>query len=162
MSELKLEEALELLKATLSGVECLIGEESGIPTVRATPENLSKAAERLKEAGFDHVKSVTGIDYPEEGSMEVVYHISSYTKPELAKLIVALKTKVERGSPKLSSLYRIWPSSAYLESETYDLMGIEFDGNPKQRRLLLPEDYEGIPPLRKDFKIPVEEVDAVE
>jgi len=162
VSKLKLEEVLELLKAALSGVECLIGEESGIPTVRVHPENLLEAAKKLKESGFDHVKSVTGLDYPDEGEIEVVYHVSSYTKPELTKVIVALKARVKRDSPKLTSLYGIWPSSAYLESETYDLMGVEFEGNPKQRRLLLPEDYEGIPPLRKDFKIPVEGVDAVE
>jgi NADH:ubiquinone oxidoreductase subunit C len=32
-------------------------------------------------------------------------------------------------------------------------MGILFEGHPENAPLILPEDYKGIRPLRKDFKL---------
>ncbi|RLE46564.1 MAG: NADH-quinone oxidoreductase subunit C [Candidatus Methanomethylicota archaeon] len=123
-------------------------------------EKMKELAKELRDMGFDHVKSVTGIDYPQKGQMEVIYHISSYQDPELMGIIVEIRTTVDRDRPELPSLVDIWPSAEYLEREEYDLMGIIFKGHPELKRLLLPEDYEGIPPLRKDFKIPTEGIEA--
>jgi NADH-quinone oxidoreductase subunit C len=34
------------------------------------------------------------------------------------------------------------------------MLGIIFEGHPRMERLLLPEDWNDIPPLRKEFKLP--------
>ncbi|BCU69333.1 NADH-quinone oxidoreductase subunit C [Stygiolobus caldivivus] len=112
-----------------------------------------EVASYLKEVGFDHVKSVTGIDYPEQNQFEVVYHISSYSNPDLAKVILALKTKTSYKDPVFPSLYSIWESVWTGERETYEMLGIIFDGHPELRRLFLDEDFEGVYPLRKSFKL---------
>ena len=112
-----------------------------------------EVASYLKEVGFDHVKSVTGIDYPEQNQFEVVYHISSYSNPDLTKVILALKTKTSYKDPVFPSLYSIWESVWTGERETYEMLGIIFDGHPELRRLFLDEDFEGVHPLRKSFKL---------
>ena len=33
------------------------------------------------ELHFDHAESVSGVDYPEDKQIEVVYHLGSYTDP---------------------------------------------------------------------------------
>lgn len=110
--------------------------------------------------GFDHVKAVTGVDYLQENKMDVVYHASSYEDLELARFFVEVKASVNRSEPKLPTLTSVWPSAEYHERETTDLLGIVFEGHRAVGRLMLPENFEGGPPLRKDFKIKTEGIDA--
>lgn len=134
-----------------------------------SPTRLSATAERSKilevarkldSLGFDHVKSVTAIDFPQETKIDIVYHISSFLEVELAKVIFELRTSLNRQDPKVASVIDIWPSAEYPERETLDLMGVTFEGMPEKERLFLMDNFEGGPPLRKDFKLKVEGIDA--
>lgn len=123
--------------------------------VKVKPERIKDAAEYIKnELGFDHVASVSGVDYPNDQELEVVYHIAAYEREDLRDLVVALAARIPRQDPKTPTLTDIWPSSEYAERETYEMIGIIFEGHPKLERLLLPEDWDDIPPLRKEFKNP--------
>jgi NADH-quinone oxidoreductase subunit C len=113
------------------------------------------------ELQFDHAESVSGVDYPEDKQIEVVYHLGSYTDPSLSKQILALVTRAPRediphpgnDNTKLPSLRDVFPSVSFHERECFEMLGVYFDGHPDNRRLLLPEDWADIPPLRKDFAI---------
>jgi len=113
------------------------------------------------ELQCDHAESVSGVDYPEDKQIEVVYHLGSYTDPSLSKQILALVTRAPRedvphpgnDSTKLPSLRDVFPSVSFHERECFEMLGVYFEGHPDNRRLLLPEDWADIPPLRKDFSI---------
>ena len=113
------------------------------------------------ELNFDHAESVSGVDYPDAKKIEVVYHLGSYTDPELSKQILALATSAPReenpnqgrDSTRLPSLREIFYSVEFHERECFEMLGVYFDDHPDNRRLLLPEDWADIPPLRKDFSI---------
>ncbi|MEM3168570.1 MAG: NADH-quinone oxidoreductase subunit C, partial [Nitrososphaerota archaeon] len=60
--------------------------------------------------------------------------------------------KLPRDEPEMPSLTQVWRSAEYHERETFEMLGVRFVGHPDLRRLLLPEWYSDIPPLRKDFK----------
>ena len=113
------------------------------------------------ELNFDHAESVSGVDYPDAKKIEVVYHLGSYTDPELSKQILALATSTPReenpnpgrDSTRLPSLREIFYSVEFHERECFEMLGVYFEGHPDNRRLLLPEDWADIPPLRKDFAI---------
>ncbi len=123
--------------------------------IMVKPDLIKEVAVYLKnELGFDHVVLVSGTDYPNDNEMEVVYHISTYGRKELRDLVISLASRVQRDDPKIPTLTSIWPSSEYAERETYEMLGITFEGHPKLEKLLLPEDWNDVPPLRKDFKPP--------
>ncbi len=119
---------------------------------------LRDIAALLKSKGLDHVISVTGMDYVEESKLEVVYHLSSYSAEGLTNVIVGLRTSTSYEDPNMPSLYPVYESAWTGERETYEMMGIFFEGHPDMRRMFLPEDFEGVYPLRKSFKIKLEGV----
>jgi NADH-quinone oxidoreductase subunit C len=53
---------------------------------------------------------------------------------------------------RVPTVIPVWPTADWHEREAWDLMGIEVEGHPNQRRILMPEDWEGHP-LRKDYPL---------
>ncbi|MDH4139725.1 MAG: NADH-quinone oxidoreductase subunit C [Coriobacteriia bacterium] len=105
---------------------------------------LFDAAADLKELGFDRLGMVTAVDRDEE--FELVYRLTS----RAMSCGMFLKCRVPRENPRGRSLVPLWPAALWQEREVYDLFGIEFEGHPDLRRILLPEDWDGHP-LRKDY-----------
>jgi NADH-quinone oxidoreductase subunit C len=103
--------------------------------------------------GFDHAESVAGTDYPKDNQIEVIYHLGSYGKQELEAHVMALTTRTSRDDARLPSLIDIFKSVEYHERETYEMLGVYFEGHPRNDRFLLPEDWADIPPLRREFRI---------
>jgi len=121
--------------------------------ITAPVSTLLEVASFLRSEGFDHVTSVTGIDYPQLGLIKVVYHVSAYAEPAMRSLVLSLISNVPRGDANMPSLISIWPSAEYHERETHEMIGVCFQGHPSMNLLLLPEDWNDIPPLRKDFRL---------
>jgi NADH-quinone oxidoreductase subunit C len=72
----------------------------------------------------------------------------------LLRLTVQLD-ELDAVAPTLSG---VWPSAAWYERETCDLFGIQFEAHPDPRPLLLPDDWSGPPPLRRDAPKVAEEI----
>jgi NADH-quinone oxidoreductase subunit C len=130
--------------------------------INVSKENVHDVAEFIRDGlNYDHVESVSGVDYPQDKEIEVVYHIGSYTEPSLARQVLVLATRAQReenpipgnDATKLPTLRDIFYSVEFHEREIFEMLGVYFDGHPDNRRLLLPEDWADLPPLRKDFAI---------
>ena len=101
------------------------------------------------EFGYDYLSSVTGVDYLPEGKLEAVYHAYRTTGgPALV-----FKAQAPRDNPVIPSLVPVYPGADLQERETWDLLGIKFEGHPDLRRVLLWEGFYGHP-LRKDWREP--------
>ena len=125
-------------------------------------DDIKEVAEFTRDVlNFDHAESVSGVDYPHDKEIEVVYHLGSYTDSSLSRQVLALATRAQReenpipgnDATKLPSLREIFYSVEFHEREIFEMFGVYFQGHPDNRRLLLPEDWADLPPLRKDFAI---------
>jgi NADH-quinone oxidoreductase subunit C len=84
----------------------------------------------------------------EEPRFEVNYHLFSTTKYHRVRLKVLLNDD----DPHVQTVTGVWRTANWHERETYDLLGVIFDGHPDLRRILLPDDWQGHA-LRKDFPL---------
>lgn len=147
---------VDRLKSAL-GEGISVEQLKGYLELQVDPGRLVDAARRLKEAGFDHVKSVTAVDYPAKKQIKVIYHVSSMLDEELARYVVGLATSVDRDDPVVPSLVGVWLSAEFHEREVYEYFGVRFDGHPDLRPLLLTPDLAAQKILRKDFKVAEED-----
>jgi NADH-quinone oxidoreductase subunit C len=118
------------------------------------PQNIVEVATFVRDKmGFDHAEAVAGTDYPKDNQIEVIYHLGSYSRDELGAHILSLTTRTSRTDARLPTLINVFKSVEYHERETFEMLGVYFEGHPRNERFLLPEDWADIPPLRKDFRI---------
>lgn len=118
------------------------------------PANIVEVASFLRDSmAFDHAESVAGTDYPKDNQIEVVYHLGSYSRVDLGAHILVLATRTNRDDARLPTLINVYKSVEYHERETFEMLGVYFEGHPRNERFLLPEDWADIPPLRKEFRI---------
>ena len=115
----------------------------------AKPEAAVSVLEFLKlEADFDYLVDITAADWPKRPErFDVVYIVYSFARNER----VRIKTYLAEGA-KLETSVGVHLTANWLEREVFDMFGIEFEGHPDMRRILMPEEWQGYP-LRKDYGI---------
>ena len=116
------------------------------------PLHVAEVARHLRddpELRFDCLSNLSGVDYPKQGAIQIVYHLHSYPHRHW----FVLKANAARDNPVVESVAQVWSHADWQEREVFDLLGVEFRGHPDLRRILMPEDWPGHP-LRKDFVEP--------
>ena len=148
--------------------------------VSCDPERWRGLAESLRNTHrVDYCSMITGIHWPEGGpekNWEVVYHFlrMAVSNPPvidgMVEPIVIDPTKVEGNGvpleievrvnlpetrePCVASVQDIWVGADWNEKETWDLVGIDFEGHVGMRRVLQPhETPTGFHPLQKQHKL---------
>ena len=125
-----------------------------VPHIETTfilaPENLREIAQFCRdELSFDYLLDISSVDnFGYEPRFEVVYELYSLKLGVHLRLKIAVSEEV----CAVDTVSDIWPTANWHERETYDLLGVIFDGHPDLRRILLPDEWEGHA-LRKDFPL---------
>jgi NADH:ubiquinone oxidoreductase subunit C len=177
----KLSSSLEKMDGVESTVDIRTSGTQNRPIVTAivSPENWRKVAEELKNKhSVDHCSMITGIHWPESSDKkwEVVYHflrtgitnpviedglvvpnIVDFSKVKGKNVPLEIQISVKIGdtrTPSVSSVQDLWVGADWNEKETWDLVGIDFDGHDGMRRVLNPhESPVGFHPLQKQHKL---------
>ena len=155
MARLEIGQIIAVIKEKLPGAvveEVLDGVD---PFVVVKAEQWGETARLCRDdsrLGFDLLSCISGVDYPEreEGpEIEVIYHLDSTVNYHG----LTIKVKLPRSDPRVASVEEIWRTADWHERETYDLVGVVFEGHHNLVRILCAEDWVGHP-LRKDYEPP--------
>ncbi|MGL6076002.1 MAG: NADH-quinone oxidoreductase subunit C [Fimbriiglobus sp.] len=163
---MNLTEMLTLLQATLPEAIREVNTTAIDPFAIVEPTKLVEVARFLRDDPrfrFDILNDITGVDYLEtdpkklakagfEAHLEVVYHLSAFTRPGSR---FTFKVLLPRQGASVPTLVDVWATANWQEREVYDLFGITFTNHPDPRRILLADDWVGHPML-KDYEYPEE------
>ena len=136
-----------ILPTHLQGIEAQIDAALDEVVVRVAPDVVPEVCRRAKETpelAFEYLRSISVVDYIEH--LEVDYHLFSLGKRH--KMVI--KTELPPEAPRVTTVTTVWRGANWFEREAHDLFGVEFDGHPDLRPLLLYEGFEGYPG-RKSF-----------
>jgi NADH-quinone oxidoreductase subunit C len=131
--------------------DSIIGTEfhRGRATLNVNPPHAHAVLEQLRARGYTFLASLHGVDYyPEEPRLGVLYELLDMQSVDR----ISVKCRVPTDAPRLATVTDLWPGADHPEREVFDMFGVEFEGHPDLRRILMPEDYEGHP-QRRDFPV---------
>lgn len=121
----------------------------GQPSFVAPADAAHAVIESLRKIHeFDYLVDITAVHWPKrEAAFDIIYVLYSFSRNQR----IRLKIRVKEGERPRSSV-DLYPTANWLEREVYDMFGVEFDGHPDLRRILMPDEWTGFP-LRKDRTI---------
>ena len=122
-------------------------------TMEIAAEKMHEVIEWLKSDSQLQIGFLTllgGVHYPNDAGREfaMVYHLHSWTN----NFRIRLKAFLPAENPSIASLTDIYNGANWMERETYDFFGIQFDGHPNLVRILN-EDTMDYFPMRKEYHL---------
>src|SRR6056297_2478007 len=129
------------LEALLSDYAIGRDDHENAPAFVIRPDEVREVVRLLRdEAGFDHLTCLTSQQY--EDRYESLIHLTKYDqRTHEVALVIPLPTD----EPVCESAEPVFRTADWHEREAFDLVGIEYDGHPDLRRILLPESWQGHP-----------------
>lgn len=124
-------------------------------TLIVKPADIVKVLRYLRDTRglvYNYLSDISSVDYYPEGRelgrFGVCYHLYSM----LYNRRLRVKVYLPEDDPTVPTVTPIWSAANWLERESYDMMGIVFEGHPDLRRVLMPDDWEGYP-ARRDYPL---------
>ncbi|GAB4250854.1 MAG: hypothetical protein Kow00129_11690 [Thermoleophilia bacterium] len=127
--------------------ETLLERETGADGVlrlKTTIGSYRRAAESLHSLGLDRLEFLTCVDWRDHFTLTLQVYSLERAAP------TRLCCDLERDGRAVPTVSDLWHLADWEERECHDLFGLDFEGHPDLRRILLPEAWEGHP-LRKDY-----------
>ena len=127
-------------------------QEKSIFSLEVASENITAVLLFLKNdetLRFNFLTDLCGIHYPENDEnhqFTVVYHLHNW----IDNVRIKIKSYISGTNPEIKTVSTIFPSSNWMERETYDFYGINFIGHPQLKRILNMDEMVSFP-MRKEF-----------
>lgn len=143
---------LQKITARFGELVYVPAEPFGLLTIETGKENILGLLSFLKEdreLDFNFLTDITGIHYPEkELPIGVIYHLHSLQNNVRIRLKVFLKNE----NPSIPTATVLWQGANWMERETYDFFGVNFEGHPDLRRILNVDEMT-VFPMRREFPL---------
>ncbi|WP_444888224.1 NADH-quinone oxidoreductase subunit C/D [Microbulbifer sp. JMSA008] len=135
-----------------------VDAQSLIPILQFLKVNISRPFAMLYDlSAIDERLRINRGEGPEKqpaSDFTLVYQLLSFTR----NLFIRIKVALAESKLSVPSIDDIWQNANWYEREVWDLFGINFEGHPHLRRIMMPTTWKGHP-LRKDHHARATEVD---
>jgi NADH:ubiquinone oxidoreductase subunit C len=147
-----MERCLEQLREACPSQELRVYAQPMDETVVELPSAcLQQAVAALVEQGtIYHLSTITGQDTGD--AIELLYHFWDGSG-------LTLRTALPREQTTIATLTGVIPGAAFYEREVAEMLHVTFEGHPGPKGLLLPDDWGGESPLRREFSLSPDEGD---
>jgi len=123
----------------------------GMTNVVCSRESIIDLVGHLKnDLGFGFLTDICGAHYPliENQEFQVVYHMHNLYK----NIRLRLKVNLATTDLAIPTMVNLFSAANWMERETFDFYGIQFEGHPDLRRILNMDDMD-YHPLRKEYAL---------
>jgi NADH-quinone oxidoreductase subunit C len=153
MSVISNEQVLNRLQEFFAADIISSDEPFGLLTVEITPAKAYEMVEWLKNDSVlqcSFLTNIAAVHYPNDSNREiaVVYQLHSWRN----NFRLRLKAFLPISNPSIASLVPIYNGANWMERETFDFYGVNFEGHPNLKRILN-EDSMDYFPMRKEFHL---------
>nr|WP_321267774.1 NADH-quinone oxidoreductase subunit C [uncultured Sulfurimonas sp.] len=134
---------LEAIKAKFEVLDAYIQVEQMVVYIK--PEDNYGVLELMKDKlGYSQLSEMSAIDWlADRDGFEVFYQMLSMAKRKR----IRIKTFIKKGQA-VNSVEKLFRSADWSEREMFDMFGIEANGHPFMKRILMPYDWQGHPLLK--------------
>lgn len=138
----------EKFSAAITEVKMPKENPTDVPILYIEKKYILDVLKTLKsECDYIFLSDITATDEENEPRFEIVYQLFS----QVTRSRIRLKVRLHSHETMISAT-SIWPAANWAEREVFDMFGVEFEGHPDLRRILMDERWVGHP-LRKDYPL---------
>lgn len=134
-------------------------EPKGLLSIETDRESIIDLLRFIKEDDllqFIYLTDITAVHYPDlEQEFMVVYHVHSLVH----HVRIRIKVPLSKSDLTIPTATVVWNGANWMERETYDFFGIDFQGHPDLRRILNMDELD-VFPMRKEY--PLEDPNRVD
>ena len=135
-------------KDAIEEIQMPITHRVDLPTFYVQKNSAHAFLKTIKEKhGFQFLSDYTATDEESDPRFFLVLHLMNLE----SKSRVRIKIKIKENE-KFDTLIPLWEGANWAEREIFDMFGIQFEGHPDLRRILMDMRWEGHP-LRKDYPL---------
>lgn len=159
MGELNNEILLENITGKFGELIKPVADDYGLLTVETGRDTIIDLLGYLKTDAalqFIFLTDITAIQYPgQENPIGVIYHVHSLVH----NVRIRVKVFLPAGDERIPTATVLWNGANWMERETYDFFGVNFEGHPNLVRILNVDDMT-VFPMRKEY--PLEDPNRVD
>jgi NADH-quinone oxidoreductase subunit C len=119
--------------------------------IHAKSEKIIEIIEHLyhhPQTKLQYLTTLFGIHYPDQKQIAITYQLHNM----VTNLRAGLRIFLPEENPSVKTLSGLFAGANWMERETYDFFGVNFEGHPDLRRILNVEEMI-IHPLRKEYPL---------
>ncbi|MGO3653085.1 MAG: NADH-quinone oxidoreductase subunit C [Sphingobacterium sp.] len=159
MDKLTNSQVIEKLQSQFGEQVKNISEPKGLLSVQTDRSCIIDMLRFIKEDDllqFIYLTDITAVHYPElEQEFVVVYHVHSLVH----HVRIRIKVPLSKSDLTIPTATVVWNGANWMERETYDFFGINFQDHPDLRRILNMDELD-VFPMRKEY--PLEDPNRVD